>query len=334
MTQGINGGMGVKVSILMITYNHEKYLAQALDSVLEQEVAFDYEIVVGEDNSSDGTGRILAEYQKRFPEKIRIVTSASNVGMHRNFIRTYRACVGEYVALLEGDDYWTSPHKLKMQVDFLDGHPDYVTCFHAVDIYSEMVDRVIDRVRAAEGDKAFTLDDIVSENVVPTCSAVFRNGIIAEFPEWLCGLKMLDWPVHILNAHAGPLMYLDQPMAMYRVHPNGVWNQSHEEAQLKAIIGALDLFMGHFSSNLGAKLRAAREKRRFQLLEYYAGRGKVEPALVLLHELQESGDPQIAPLLPGIEKKLARSQLYRLAHRWEQARFLMKKIRKRLRGAL
>ena len=326
--------MGIKVSVLMITYNHERYIAQALDSVLAQDVDFDYEIVVGEDHSSDGTLRIVSEYQLRNPGRIRIVTSEANVGMHQNLIRTYRACRGDYIAMLEGDDYWTSPEKLQLQVNFLEGNPSYAICFHGVEIYSEMVDRVIDRVRAATSDTTFTLDDIVSDNMIPTCSALFRNRLIDEFPEWLCRLRMLDWPMNVLNAHTGPAMYLDKVMAMYRVHPQGVWNQTTEESQLQSIIGTLDLFIEHFDPRLGQKMRAAQDRRKLALLELYAHSGKVEPAAALMEVLRESDDPQILVALNGISGKLRFSWWYMLLNKWQETQFVLKKLRRRLREAL
>lgn len=111
-------GNRMKVSVLMITYNHEKFIAQAIDSILMQQVNFDYEIVIGEDCSTDGTRAIVIQYQKEYPDKIRLLLPEENLGMHKNFVQTFRACQGEYIALLEGDDYWTSPRKLQKQVDF------------------------------------------------------------------------------------------------------------------------------------------------------------------------------------------------------------------------
>jgi glycosyltransferase involved in cell wall biosynthesis len=108
----------MKVSVLMITYNHEKFIAQAIDSILMQQTDFEYEIVVGDDFSKDRTRAILDNYKKKHPSKIKLLFPDRNLGMHRNFIQTLNSCQGQYVALLEGDDYWTSPYKLQKQVDF------------------------------------------------------------------------------------------------------------------------------------------------------------------------------------------------------------------------
>ena len=124
----------MKVSVLTITYNHEKYIAQAIESVLIQEVNFDYELVIGEDCSTDKTREIVIDYQRKYPHKIRLLLNEKNLGMHRNFAQTYHACRGQYIAVLEGDDFWTSPHKLQKQVDFLDNNPDFAICFHNMQV--------------------------------------------------------------------------------------------------------------------------------------------------------------------------------------------------------
>src|SRR5437016_2968680 len=114
----------MKLSVMMITYNHERYVRHALDSVLMQKVDFDYEIVIGEDRSTDSTREILLEYRDKFPAKFRLLLHEQNIGVIRNCFTTLAACRGEYVALLEGDDYWTSDTKLQKQVEFLDSHRD------------------------------------------------------------------------------------------------------------------------------------------------------------------------------------------------------------------
>lgn len=113
------------VSVVMITYNHEDYIGQAIEHVAKQETSFPIELIIGEDCSTDGTRQIVFEYQKKYPDLIRIVTSEENVGARRNVLRTNAACRGEYVAYCEGDDYWHDPRKLQIQADFLESNPEY-----------------------------------------------------------------------------------------------------------------------------------------------------------------------------------------------------------------
>src|SRR6185436_18390622 len=126
-----------KVSVLMIAYNIERFIGQAIDSVLMQRADFDYEIVIGEDCSTDGTRDIVRQYAAEHPSKIRPILRVNNLGMNANFVATLQECRGTYIALLDGDDYWTSPYKLQRQVDFLDNHPEYSISFHNVTIVYE-----------------------------------------------------------------------------------------------------------------------------------------------------------------------------------------------------
>ena len=113
------------VSICMITYNHEKYIAQAIEGILMQNFEFQVELVIGEDNSKDNTRKICDDYAKKYPQIIRLLPTAVNLGMMPNFVRTLKECKGKYIALCEGDDYWSDPFKLQKQFDFLEANEDY-----------------------------------------------------------------------------------------------------------------------------------------------------------------------------------------------------------------
>ncbi|MBI5189392.1 MAG: glycosyltransferase [Nitrospirae bacterium] len=212
----------MKVSVHTITYNHEKYVAQSLDSILMQEADFEYEIVIGEDCSTDRTRDIVLDYQRRYPDRVRVLPRDKNLGMHRNWADTYRNCRGEYIAVLEGDDFWTSPHKLQKQADFLDANPDFAACFHNADYLYEDGSIQGKKVVPRGMRQVSTLDDIVLGNFIPSLTVMFRNGLFGDFPGWFFKTRFCDWPVHILNAQAGKMWYMDESLATYRVHPGGV----------------------------------------------------------------------------------------------------------------
>ena len=119
----------VMLSVIMTTYNHERYIAQAIESVLRQQTDFRIEIVIGEDCSTDRTRAIAEDYATQYPDAIRIITSAENVGWRKNYRRTIAAARGKYIALLDGDDYFTHRKKLQMQVDLLEANPDVGMCY-------------------------------------------------------------------------------------------------------------------------------------------------------------------------------------------------------------
>jgi len=201
----------MKVSVCMITYNHEKYIVQALESALMQQADFEYEIVVGEDCSTDRTRALLVGLQQQHPAKIRLLLPERNLGMMPNFIQTLKACRGRYIALLEGDDFWTDPYKLQKQVDFLDANPDFVMCFHNV----EVQDEAGNRSRANTNQQhVVSVKDIISRAwFIMTCSIMFRNGLV-KYPRWFNRVRNGDYALQLLVSQHGLTRYLDEVMGV------------------------------------------------------------------------------------------------------------------------
>lgn len=264
----------MKLSVMMITYNHERYIRQALDSVLMQDVDFPYEIVIGEDNSTDSTRAILLEYAGRHPDKIRLLLHDENVGVIRNFFGTMEACRGEYVALLEGDDYWTSPRKLRTQVDFLDAHRDYAVCFHNVTGHFEDGRRGDFNYVNADQPETIGLTDLLEDNVIPTCSAVFRRGLIGTPPAWLFELKMADYPLHVLNAQHGKIAYINEVMGLYRIHPGGVWTGMDGVARVRQTIKFFEFLVHGLQPRYRSAAKIHLARRYWQLANEHEARGE------------------------------------------------------------
>lgn len=224
----------MKVSIAMVTYNHEQFIAKALDSVLMQRTNFDYEIVIGEDCSTDGTRAIVLDYQSRHPDIFRLILNERNIGMHKNGDQTVQACNGEYVAMLEGDDYWTSPDKLQKQVDFLEKHPECAICFHNAAIVYQDGCADSDVYCHPDQKEISTAEDLLLQgNFMPTCSKMYRTKMLCKIPEWVYTLKMGDWPIDILIAQNGHIGYINEVMGVYVIHAAGAWyaiRQSWEES--------------------------------------------------------------------------------------------------------
>lgn len=241
--------MSCKVSILMTAYNHESFIAQAVQSVIEQTTDFDFELVVGEDCSTDKTREILSGFKSSHPERIRLLLRERNWGRRRNFIDVLAACEGEYVAILEGDDYWTSPNKLQRQADFLDSHPDCSICFHPVMVVFEDKNQEPYRSGVASKGQVFTLADLLDRNLIPTCSVMFRNKLLPVLPDWFHHTPTGDWPLHILNAQFGDIGYLDYVMAAHRIHPNSIWSPRSLISKNKAKIATLKTVRTHLGSS-------------------------------------------------------------------------------------
>jgi glycosyltransferase involved in cell wall biosynthesis len=234
----------MKVSVMIITYNHHRFISQALESVLAQKVDFDYEIVVGEDCSTDGTRAILMDFHRHYPGRIFPLLRNRNVGAMQNLRETLAACRGQYVALLEGDDYWTNDQKLQKQVDFLDGHPDCALCCHRVRFLDEKsTDEVFPSFRAG----SYTIEDLLKGNFVMTCSTVLRRNFVGAIPDWFSRMKLGDWPLFALVARHGNIELMDEIMARYRVHGGGIWTSMPQTARMKAgtqMLKALDKHFG------------------------------------------------------------------------------------------
>ena len=256
----------MKVSVLMLAYNHEQFIAQALDSALMQQVNFDYEIVIGEDCSPDTTRDILICYQQKYPNQIRLLLPEKNLGMHDNFIQTFKACRGDYIAILEGDDYWTSPDKLQKQVDFLDKNADCTICFHKAFVPNQDSSKEWLFSPKEQQKKVFTLEDILScsNNMMPTASIMFRQGFINEFPDWIYDVDLIDWILQVFLAQHGNIGFIDEVLSVYRVHPEGNWSRKN---YLEATLELMKLFQ-YFSKYLDLNSKNQRIVRR-NLSKYY-----------------------------------------------------------------
>jgi glycosyltransferase involved in cell wall biosynthesis len=205
----------------MVTYNHAKFIGQAIEGVIAQQTNFEWELVIGEDASTDETQAIAQSYQQRYPNRIRLLSGTKNMGAQPNFIRTYAMCRGKYIAMLEGDDYWTDPLKLQKQIDFLDANPDYVLCFHNVRVQR---DGSTESVLYNPPTQALTTGavDLALRNYIATVSCVYRR-VFTEMPAWFAVASAGDFSLHMMHSRYGKFRYLPDVMAVYREHAQSSW---------------------------------------------------------------------------------------------------------------
>ncbi len=216
-----------RLSVACITYNAAKYIRQALDGFLMQKTDFPFEVLVHDDASTDGTAEIVREYAERRPDVIRAVFQKENqwskgVAVAPRFL--WPLIRGEYVAMCEGDDYWTDPLKLQKQVDWLDAHPESSVCFHPVVVHFEDGSRK-DAVYPMPKDSpdGFTFGGLLKHNFIQTNSVVFRwklKGREGEFPS---DIVPRDWFTNLIHAEKGPIGFIPEAMGVYRRHSGGVW---------------------------------------------------------------------------------------------------------------
>lgn len=218
------------VSVVMTTYNHEDYIRKAIEGVLMQETDFLIELIIGEDASNDNTGEIVVDYAKKNPEVIKLLCSEKNMGMTKNYMRTVQAARGKYIALCEGDDFWTDPLKLQKQVDFMELNPECTLCFHAYQTIYIKPDNS-STLGPIIGGKITNNKIISSENAIErvyarTVTILFRAKVINPPPEWIFKAPYGDYPLLLTCASKGSIGYLaGSPMAVYHRGSLGSYNQ-------------------------------------------------------------------------------------------------------------
>jgi glycosyltransferase involved in cell wall biosynthesis len=293
MSSRASGSTEIIVSVAMITYNHEQFVAQAIESVLMQEADFAFELVIGEDCSTDGTRSIVAQYAQRYPDLIRPLLHEQNLGRNgnNNFIAVMRECKGKYIAYLEGDDYWTDLHKLQKQVDFLEANSDCSICFHWVNRFVQTTGQLeIQRRRQHIYSPYYNLDDFISGKIfIPSVSMMLRNGLIPELPAWFYEAPVSDWPLLVLYAQQGKIGLIDQILAVYRLHPGGVWSEVDEATRQIATRSLFEMVGRHLGPRYVKQIKIGFSTHLFHLAVSSAHRGDLSLGRALfLRSISES----------------------------------------------
>lgn len=218
------------VSVFILAYNQEGFIEQTINSILEQKTNFSFNIVIGEDCSTDNTLRIIKSYQKTFPEKIRLITSNENVGLIKNFVRTIKECDGKYIAICDGDDFWIDKNKLKIQVDFLEENPDFSIVFTNKNNLFKNGKKVQSVFKKPD---ITSFENLVQENYIPSVTVLFRNSFYQQdLPSWFLKYPYGDWPVYLMTVKDGTkIKYLDMVTANYRKDTGITSNVSQRVSQ-------------------------------------------------------------------------------------------------------
>lgn len=261
------------VSVLMLTYNHERHLAQAIESVMRQEVDFPFELLIGEDCSTDRSRQIALDFQSRHPAIVKVVTTDHNVGAYRNYLRLLAAARGQFMAQIDGDDYWL-PGKLARQVAALQARPECV----AVYTNAICVDGRGDNVCLFNdvGDAVLELAEILRRgNFLSTSTLLFRASLVNALQR--IGHEYIDYQTHLTLAQSGSLLHIGAPMAVYRIRTESSMvagaNEKVRELYWQAIqdvprerVGETDLACGiaDFLRRVAFRAIAARDPALFR----------------------------------------------------------------------
>ncbi len=220
------------VSISLVVYNQEDYLAQAIESCLMQKVNFDYEIIIHDDKSSDRSSEIILDYAKAYPDIIIPIIQQENQfskGTEVNAYLVIPRAKGKYIAFLEADDYWIDEGKLQYQVDFLENNPHVAMCFTATKRIFQGKDREPEIKRYRNHHSACSIKDIIFQggNLVDMGSAMIRASVFEDLPDWYSNIQVWDITMPLLSSLHGEVYYLNRVTSVYRYETPGSWTQTN-----------------------------------------------------------------------------------------------------------
>ena len=265
------------VSVCMTTYNHEKFISQAIESVLCQRTTFGVEVVIGEDCSTDNTFAICRQYEAQYPDRVRIIASEHNIGMHANYRRTIEACRGKYIAMCDGDDWFTDENKLQIQVEQLE-NSGAAMCYTRSERRGEDGSSAI----YPEGRLHSSIGDMLILNTAENCTTLalkskildYYNEVKPETKGWLTD----DLPMWLWFAATQKIVAIDRVTAVHRVLATSVSHSVQWQKQLDFCY-SLDSIMLWFDErynnrNLRYFLSRRRQNRALWLLSYHGSVGK------------------------------------------------------------
>ena len=271
----------VRLSVSLVTYQELGFIRQAIDSVLHQQTDFPFELVVGDDASTDGSQKILKELAGQYPDKVKLLLAEKNYGDFglSNFMSTIDNCEGEYVALLDGDDYWTATDKLQRQVDFLDAHPECDLCVHRVEhVSDDGFSNLSPLPPGGEGmHSVHDIGTLLVENFGDKIATVIRKSAIDSVPDWFRTTQVAsaDWVFNVLACRNGKVGFISEVMAVHRKRSMSLTAYYGANRMLRDKLGALDTLRPYFPAH-ESSLRKAARKIRWKLRIARLGPGPYE----------------------------------------------------------
>lgn len=255
------------LSICCTTYNQEKYVTQAIEGFLIQETTFPIEIIIHDDASTDNTVNIIKSFAEKDDRIVTILQEENQYSQNNKPWNNYvfPKAKGKYIALCEGDDYWTDPLKLQKQVDFLEANPDYGLCFHNVNVLNMFDDTFTPDNYSNNSLEDSTINDLVKKNYINTLSVVLRNDF--KLQPYFNEFKSGDWPLYVIQIKDRRIKRLNEIMGVYRVHDGGVWSSINKLEKITFLIDTIELMISEIPLSdtskkpLGKRLSKLKFKR-------------------------------------------------------------------------
>ncbi|WP_051906882.1 glycosyltransferase [Methylomarinum vadi] len=259
------------VSIICNTYNHKNFISDAIEGFLIQETTFPVEILIHDDASTDGTTEIVKSYEKKYPDLIKAIYQNKNQRSQgiKPFVKfQHPRAKGKYIALCEGDDYWTAPDKLQKQIDFLEKNRDFSICFHNGQLLEN--DKICDDPLNIDQPEITTIIDLCKKNFIRTASCVFRNHLFDKLPESYNKSPVGDYFLHLLNAQYGKTKFFSEKMSVYRIHSQGLWSSKTPLQQMVSSTEVYKFLIQHFSGEVQQALLFAYFNLNESIINYYS----------------------------------------------------------------
>lgn len=223
-----------EVSVLVVTFNHAQYIKQCLDSLLSQDYV-NYKIYIGDDCSTDGTAAIIRDYASKYPEKIKARLNEANMGSHPNFKKLIGECSSDWFAICEGDDFWIDNSKLTKQMKALANNPNCIMCF------SQAVVLDVNKTRFSNSfllspptqRRIFTREDFLRNDFAQNCTCVYKKDSYLKLGDWHSNFIFGDYSFQLESLKEGDAFFINEPLAVYRVHATGIWSNNTEISRLR-----------------------------------------------------------------------------------------------------
>jgi glycosyltransferase involved in cell wall biosynthesis len=284
------------LSVCLITYNHSRYLNEAIEGILKQKVSFSWELVIADDYSTDGTREMILEYKNQYPDFIKIIFQERNVGPAKNWIELISYPQSKYIAYLEGDDFWTDPYKLQKQVDFLENNPKFALCFHNAKVIFEGETGKPHYFNNADQKEVLHFDDLSDNWQIASASMVYKRSLLI-LPDWFSTIHNGDLAMQFLLIDRGPFKYIDNVMSVYRRHDQGISHTSNTSQikNLNSILSLLKVVNEHYN------LKYETSIKRFEMhLQSMVKRAKIKTRFPFIYKTRN----YVKKILSSIENKL------------------------------
>lgn len=245
------------VTVYCLAFNHEQYIGKTLQGFLEQEVSIPFHVIVHDDASTDGTRQVIQEYVSRRPELFTVILQEENqyskkIPIYNTFIEP--RITTKYCCICEGDDYWSDPHKIQLQYEYLEAHPECSMCVHNTERIDADGNSLRQPFSLLEEDRDYTAADVIEAGpggLFHTTSYMYRTEQRKQMPDCYAVPDVGDYPLSIFMSTQGHIHYIAQTMSMYRVNAKGSWSLRVEQkadaylAHLRRLIAMLDRVDGY-----------------------------------------------------------------------------------------